>query len=248
MTDYKNVIYKRMSQGTFGGNNYYFVENNVGDVDQYVVCVGWALLAPHKTIVLKNDEQIGFFGDERYVLPKEAFKRLGIEVVLEIDDCEFSGLPKLRCFHCEPGVNLEKFYEPAADGQLFYAEWVDGSNLLLTPSNRSIPESKLIPQVLAIRWNGDNINEFIPFRGYGLERMPHRGDLMVKLADSSITRVAVGEWVIRDSQGNLNPQSKKFEESKSITLHDGILYELRWRDFESGPAVSLSPILPSPIE
>ena len=71
----------KKDQGTFGGDNYRYSDGN----DYYIVCVGWALLAPHITLVFKNSddgtcmEKIAQFDDQRYVTPGEAFRRMGIE-------------------------------------------------------------------------------------------------------------------------------------------------------------------------
>lgn len=111
-----------------------------------------------------------------------------------------------------------------SEGQLFRAEWVDADHIFLTPVNA--PES-ITPTVLAVRWNGDNANEFQPF---GDKVKGPYGDGMLLLAylhDGSHTWVKQGEWMIRDSQGNINPQSKHFEGLDSIKLRDGITYELK---------------------
>jgi hypothetical protein len=120
---------------------------------------------------------------------------------------------------------------PKHEGQLFRAEWVDADHLFLTPENN--PQS-LVPKVLAIRWNGDNIDDFKPFGN--LIQGPYLAApdnyLLVTLHDGSRVQVQVGEWVIRDSQGNMNPQSKHVEVVDKITLHDGITYELKYMRME----------------
>lgn len=253
MTDYKNVVFDRMAQGTFGGNNFYFVENNVGDLDRYLVCVGWALTAPHRTVIIKNDEQLAFFAYERYVMPKEAFEKCGVEITLRSGDCDFSGLPKENCFHCEYGLNLDEFVGgtkaslplrfPPPAGQLYRAEWVDASHLFLTLESDAPP---LIPLVLAIRWDGDNISEFFySFQDKVVEAVDKDEHiLIVTLRDGSTTQVQIGEWVIRDSQGNLIAQGKQFDGAKFTTLRDGITYKCTWVTAEFTPkkAVILTPV------
>lgn len=52
------------------------------------VSVGWALLAPHITVVYEDNNKIAEFMDDRYVQPLEALVRLGFDVIGAVDFAE----------------------------------------------------------------------------------------------------------------------------------------------------------------
>jgi hypothetical protein len=64
-----------------GGDIATYKEGN----DTYIVFVGWALLSPFYTDVLKNGSKVATFDDARYVQPPEALSRLGLEVNGTVD-------------------------------------------------------------------------------------------------------------------------------------------------------------------
>ena len=117
------VIYKGEHRGV-GGTNFNFTQQGNSSVI-YRVSIAFKIFEQDSTSIWEGNaseqrKKLAEFNDHKYVMPKEAFERIGFVIQLAENDCHESGIPKNVCWFCEvvePGrLATEKYKNGVGHG------------------------------------------------------------------------------------------------------------------------------------